>query len=132
MKNEKVVKHFTSEEIREMHGKSMRELMHRFLKADDNTWPELKTWDYRERYSMPIEGWHQKYDISRKFNTYGVESLFMTAAMMGAPRKDLVQIMKFLLVLVDYVEFQLDEDKARIELGIPLLRKKYTKEMPHA
>lgn len=125
MKKEKVVKHFTSEEIREMHEKSMRDLMHSFLKEGNDIWPELKTWDYRERYAMPIDDWRTKYDVARKFNTYGAESIFMNAAMRGAPREDLVRIMKFLLVLVDYVEFQLDEDKARIELGIPTLRKKY-------
>lgn len=125
MKKEKVVKHFTSEEIREMHEKSMAELMRHFLKEGNDIWPELKTWNYRTKYAMTEEAWHQKYDISRRFNTYGAEALFKLAAMKGAPREDLVKIMMFLLVLVDYIEFQLDEDKARIELGIPNLKKKY-------
>lgn len=124
-KNEKAVKHFTHEEIVKMHEDQMRNLLHSFLKETNDTWPELKTWDYRERYAMPIDDWRTKYDISRKFSTYSTEHLLLDAVMKGAPHEDLVRIMKFMLVLVDYVEFQLDEGKARIELGIPSLKKKY-------
>ncbi len=126
MKNEKVTKKvLTPEEARAQHESEIRELMHSFLKDDNDIWPELKTWDYRTRYAMSLDDWHQKYDISRKFNTYGAEQLFKHAAMRCAPREDLVRIMKFILILVDYVGFILDEDKARIELGIPMLKKKY-------
>lgn len=125
MANGKVVKHYTSEEIRAMHEESTKKLMHSFLKADNDIWPELKTWDYRERYAMSKENWEKKYDVNKKFNTYGAEALFKLAAMKGAPREDLVRIMMFMLMLVDYIPFQLDEDHARIDLGIPMLRKKY-------
>lgn len=125
MANGKVVKHYTSEEIRAMHEESTKKLMHSFLKEDNDIWPELKTWDYRTRYAMTEEAWRQKYDISRKFNTYGAEALFKLAAMKGASREELVKIMMFMLMLVDYIPFQLDEDRARIDLGIPMLRKKY-------
>ena len=125
MANEKTAKTITPEEMRKLHEKATRDLMHSFLKKGNDIWPELKTWDYRTRYAMTDEAWHQKYDITRKFNTYGPEQLFRLAAMKGASREELVRIMMFLLVLVDYVEFQLDEDRARIELGIPMLKKKY-------
>lgn len=125
MKKVATTKVLTPEEARAQHESEIRQLMHSFLKEGNNIWPELKTWDYKTKYAMTEEAWHQKYDISRKFNTYGAEQLFKHAAMMCAPREDLAKIMMFILILVDYVGFQLDEDKARIELGIPALKKKY-------
>lgn len=123
----KVVRHVTYEEVRKSHEEAVTERFNAFLSEENNLWPELKVWDYKNLYGMdPIE-WNKKYgtDYSKHRTTYAVEKLFQWAAMQGATRDELVRIMAYILAIIDSGKYFLDVKRAKIDLGINELFNKY-------
>lgn len=123
----KVVRHVTYEEVRKSHEEAVTERFNAFLSEENNLWPELKVWDYKNLYGMdPIE-WNKKYgtDYSKHRNTYAVEKLFQWAAMQGGTRDELVRIMSYILVIISSEKCFLDVKNAKIDLGINELFNKY-------
>ena len=118
----------TPEQLKERHKEFLCELLHDMKTGNNPNWPELQNWDYQREYAMdPIE-FKQKYN-ERFESPYFTERLFEYAAMRGATHDELIRILKFLLIVLDSQKYFLDVMKAKYDLGIKSLAKKYMDEV---
>lgn len=115
-----------SEKVKIDRNKIISDLFHSFTESNCDTWPELKTWDYKDKYGMDPIAFHELYgDYITKKSTYSSEKLFQFAAMRGATRDELARIMAYILALLDCEKYYLDMKKIKVDLGINELFKKY-------
>lgn len=118
----------TPEQQKERHKEFLSGLLYDMKNGINPTWPELQTWDYKGTYAMdPIE--YKQKNIERFESPYFTERLFEYAVMQNASHDELVRILKFLLVILDSQRYFLDVLKAKYDLGIKSLAKKYMDEV---
>ena len=126
-KNEKS-EPLTPEQQKERHKEFLSGLLYDMKNGINPDWPELQNWDYKGAYAMdPIE--YKQKNLERFESPYFTERLFEYAAMQGASHDELIRILKFLLIILDSQRYFLDVMKAKYDLGIKSLAKKYMDEV---
>jgi hypothetical protein len=118
----------TPEQQKERHRVFLCNLLADMKNGTNPIWPELQNWDYKGAYAMDPVDFKQK-NLERFESPYFTERLFEYAAMQGASHDELIRILKFLLIILDSRKYFLDVMKAKYDLGIKSLAKKYMDEV---
>lgn len=111
------------EEMIKLHNEKVKRLVESFINGANDIWPELKNFDFSAYKIDPKEFAERGYERFRFL--LGIEQLYCYASMLNASREELVRILKFLYILAIAQNEFLDIKKAKYDLGISSLKKKY-------